>query len=305
MPSDKTEIVEYLGQRFVAGDFPDGIVTNDDIVDAIDALKSGLSKRNPANFLKDIIRKTSANENWPEYLKDRGITARQRYGKKRVMQFCPYSDGQEVPFPDPYGADEETHDYLVQTASLPYISRQLGRSEETWLTQIAVNLRLVETQLSLFSTDARAERIRDVSHLQTGIKTQPEIDAGYVASFSVGDRPDQGVEHCYITCEVKQRNERILPDQIREQVAKAFEITKVLREPVITLVKPIAMHAVSASGGLPNEVGIYLVEFQSITRTDFEAQVLESDDDEALYKLDLQRSSTTLYRCRPPIKALR
>ncbi|MFM5885713.1 MAG: hypothetical protein ACKOQ3_10395 [Novosphingobium sp.] len=305
MSSDKTEVVEYLGKRFIAGDFPDGIVTNDDIVDAIETMKSSLSKRNPANFLKDIIRKSSANENWPESLKQQRITARQRYGKKRVMQFYRYPADQTVPFPDPFGSNSETHDYLVQTASLPYISRQLGRSEETWLTQIAVNLRLVETQLSLFSADARAGRLRDVSHLQTGIKTQPEIDAGYVASFSVGERPGAGVEYCYVTCEVKQRNERILPDQIREQVAKAFEITKSLKEPIISLVKPIAMHAVATGMGKASEVGIYLVEFQSISRGDFEAQVVGNPNEEALYGLELIRSSTTLYRCRPPINALK
>ena len=225
--------------------------------------------------------------------------------KKRVLQFHAYAPGQTVPFPDEFGPDEETNDHFIQTATLPHISRQLGRVEETWLTQIAVNLRLVETQLSIFTNDTRFERLRDISFLQTGIKTQPEIDAGYIANAYHQD----GSEFtCYVTCEVKQRTERILRDQIREQVKKAFEITEGLSDPVINAVKPFAMQTLQASDvtGLDErEVGFYVIEFESIMRQDFQSDVLNSDDEEALYSLKLKRCSSTLYRCRPPIAALK
>lgn len=305
MASAKTEVIEYLGKKYIENPKDHSVVTNDDIANAIDALEADLSKRNPANFLKDIIRNRNANDNWPSFLKEKRITARQRYGQKRVLQFHPYSEEQNVPFPDDFGPDDNTHDYLIQTASLPHISRQLGRTEETWLTQIAVNLRLVETQLSIFTTDPSIASLRDVSFLQTGIKTQPEIDAGYIASA----RNKNGEDFtCYITCEVKQRSERILQDQIREQVKKAFQITEKLAEPPIDAVKPFALQTLLASdvSGLDEtEVGFYAIEFESILRDDFEANVLKSDDEEALYRLALKRCSSALYRCRPPITALK
>lgn len=305
MASAKTEVIEYLGKKYLSDPVKFSVVTNDDIADAIDHLGADLSKRNPANFLKDIIRNKRANENWPDFLKDKKITARQRYGQKRVLQFYPYEIGQSVPFPDDFGPDNETNDYLIQTASLPFISRQLGRTEETWLTQIAVNLRLIETQLSIFTRDPNIAQLRDVSFLQTGIKTQPEIDAGYVASATDNSRSEYAF---YVTCEVKQRAERILLDQIREQVMKAFQITKKLTEPAIKAVKPFALQALAASdvSGLEEaEIGFYVIEFENILRDDFESQVLTSLDNEALYSLELKRCSSTLYRCRPPITALR
>ncbi|KWV96196.1 hypothetical protein [Erythrobacter sp. AP23] len=305
MASAKTEVIEYLGKKYLADPNKFSVVTNDDIANAIDHLGADLSKRNPANFLKDIIRNKRANENWPKFLKDKQITARQRYGQKRVLQFYPYDAGQTVPFPDEFGPDGDTNDYLIQTASLPFISRQLGRTEETWLTQIAVNLRLVETQLSIFTKDPNIADLRDVSFLQTGIKTQPEIDAGYVASASDGEGQEFAF---YVTCEVKQRVERILLDQIREQVMKAFQITKNLTEPTIKAVKPFAMQSLAASdvSGLEEtEIGFYVIEFENVLREEFEGQVLNSTDDEALYSLELKRCSSTLYRCRPPITALR
>jgi hypothetical protein len=303
MPSDKTPVIEYLGQKHLRGEFVDGIVRSDDVIAAIDAIESDLSKSNPANFLKDIIRKTSANQNWPDLLKQHRITARQRYGERRVMQFVPYRNDQTVPFPDDYERSADTIIHSVQTASLPYLARQLGRSEETWLAQVAVNLRLVETQLSLFSSENRRARLRDVSHLQTGVKTQPEIDATFVASYSpvgAASEPD----NIFITCEIKQRNERVLIDQIREQISKAFEITHRLDEPSIGFVKAFAMKVVPVEPGRTRgEYGIYVVEFEAIDRVTFDSD-MATEDPEALYNLPMRVSSSVLYRLSPRIKAL-
>ncbi|MBV9932476.1 MAG: hypothetical protein JO013_16240 [Alphaproteobacteria bacterium] len=305
MPSEKTQVLEYLGKRYLAGDFPDGIIRNDDVVDAIRVTGASLSKSNPANFLKDVIRKTSANQNWPTLLKEERVTARQRYGEKRVMQFIPYGEDQNVPFPDPFEPDEATRVHLVQTASLPYVARHLGRSEETWLTQIAVNLRLVETQLALFSEGDQREHLRDIYHLQTGIKTQPEIDASFIASYTSSDDEQILPDYTFITCEVKQRNERILPDQIREQIAKAFDITASLVDPAIAYVKALAMKVVPVPAAVgQREFGVYVVEFNSIARDEFDQEYRNSPDPEALYRMPLARCATTLFRLSPRIKAI-
>jgi hypothetical protein len=69
-------------------------VSNQEVIDAIqernarhpDETTKKLSHRNPANFLKDFIRKPTCNSNWPATAKARRITARQVYGKSRVIK---------------------------------------------------------------------------------------------------------------------------------------------------------------------------------------------------------------------------
>jgi hypothetical protein len=301
MSSNKTPILEHLGQKYLDGEFAGGVVLSDDIVQAIDDLGSTLSKRNPANFLKDLIRKRSVNENWPQSLKDQRVTARQRYGYKRVLQFYKYPADQDEPFVDEFGRSDATAVYEIQTVSLPYLARKLGRTEETWLTQIAVNLKLVETQLALFAKPQIKDRLREVSHLQTGVKTQPEIDGAFVAAL---DAPDGGSEHMYVTCEVKQRDERILPDQIREQVAKAFELTASIADPRVDFVKPFAMQAIELQDSDPcTGNGIYVVEFDEISREQFESMRNEADE-EWLYSLPLTIASSVVYILRPKVAAL-
>ncbi len=177
-PSRKLPVIEDL----FASRGTDGLVSSEQIVASIRETRAALGTANLANFFKDIIRTENANANWPESLKEQGWTGRQRYGNRRVFQFIPYEAGQTVPFPDRYLPDETTQTHEVQSASMSFIARQLGRREETWLTQIAVNLRIVETQLSLFSPAQIRTLLRDVVHLQMSVKTQPEIDAVFLAT---------------------------------------------------------------------------------------------------------------------------
>src|SRR4051812_47144147 len=94
----KPEVFEILfdqlwassARRFTAAT----IVKRDALVDAINQRnarhlteKKKLSTGNPANFLKDFIRKSTCNSAWPQKLKDARITARQRYGDEQVFEF--------------------------------------------------------------------------------------------------------------------------------------------------------------------------------------------------------------------------
>jgi hypothetical protein len=95
-----------------------------------------------------------------------------------------------------------------------------------------------------------------------------------------------------------------LIDQIREQIAKAFEITQQLSEPPIDLVKAFAMKVVPVEADQPRgEYGIYVVEFESIERADFDDR-MRSGDPEALYALPMTTSSCVLYTLQPRVKAL-
>ena len=300
MPSDKTVVVAELYRRYKAGDFPDGIVSSEHLVEAIDAVGSTLSKRNTANFLKDLLRSPALRENWPAEAIAERVFARQRYGERRVMQFYHYPEGSD-PFAPEFEPNNLTPIHSLQTASIPYLARSLGRSEETWLMQMAVQLRLVETQLALSSPTRLAARLRDVVHLQTGIKTQPEIDGAWLATYGMFEGDE--VMNVLVTCEVKRHRERILVNQIREQVAKSFEITANLTHARIDAVKPLAITIVRHPYEGRTEPMIFVIEFEHIGRSEYEAMDL-GNNFEALFELDLRPVSNALYRPVPAIPAL-
>jgi len=302
--SEKPAVIEYLYSKYEKGELPDRLVTSDQIREAIGTTKAKLGKANQANFLKDIVRSENANSIWPKTLIEKGISARQRYGEKRVFQFIEFSGDQKEPFPDRFPIDKSTETHRIQSASLPFAARQLGRKEESWLTQVVVNLRLIETQLSVFSP--LRSRVRDVFHLRMGMKTQPEIDAVFLASYGATQKLKSPTNlHMLVTCEAKQVNQRILEDQIREQVAIALKVTGKIQNPRINAVKPMAIKVVKLSFKDKKEKAIYIVEFSHIDRGDFEAKWSKSSpSDERLYSMPLEAVSKTVYRITPPISGL-
>ena len=301
--SQKKQVVRHLYERWRANDLPEGIAYRRDVTQAIERTGAKLSTGNAANFLKDLIRKKTVLKNWPEEMVAAKISARQRYGSERVLQFFEHPADWPSPFPDWHAPSASTPVYTAQSVSMDSLARSLGRTEESWLTQIAVNLHLVHTQLALFSPSDIRDRIRDLRHLQMSIKTQPEIDAAYVATYrsTLGERP----ENVFITLEAKQRDERILVDQIREQVAKAFEITARLNEPPIDAVKPMALQVVRHEHKGDLESMFFLVEFSTVYRDEFDRSYRTPGDEEALYQMPLVKCSATLYRLRPRMTALR
>jgi len=86
-----------------------------------------------------------------------------------------------------------------------------------------------------------------------------------------------------ITCEAKQARERILEDQIVEQVRAVFAITAAHLG--VDLVVPIAIKVVK-------KVGFYLVEFAPVQRAD--ATTLET----------LSVASEVLYELHPPVPGI-
>lgn len=300
--SEKKQVIEYLYRRWLAGDLDNGIAFRTDVTDAIRATGAALSVGNAANFLKDLIRKKTVVENWPEDMVRDRISARQRYGAERVLQFFQHPTDWPSPFPDWYAPNENTPVYTAQSVSIDSLARSLGRSEESWLTQIAVNLHLIHTQLALFSSNDLRRNIRDVRHLQMSVKTQPEIDAAFVATYRtrrVGEH-----KNVFVTLEAKQRDERILVDQLREQVAKAFSITAHLDEPPIHAVKPMALQVVRREHDGEPENMLFLVEFKMINRSCFDERYSPDLDPVAMYEMEMKEVSATLYRLEPAIAAL-
>jgi hypothetical protein len=271
-PSQKPPVIERIYDRLVdpnTEQLTRTVVTSSDIVDAIQwsnaYLGTRLSAKNPANFIKDVIRGHGASGMWPKKLHELRIGGRQVTGDGNVFEFIPYADDQTEAFPQLFGYHEGIPEHEIQSVSMPLASKALGRNDESYLIQVAIKLGLVETHFALHSD----LNVIEMNHLQIGIKLRlTEVDSMYSATYIASDG---GKHQLIVTVEAKKRGQRILPEQILQQVRAAFTETPV------GLVVPLAL--VSAAGG------IYVAEFSPITRD--ESQKLEALDlaKEVLYKL--------------------
>jgi hypothetical protein len=253
-----------------------------------------LSVRNTANFLKDLIRKKTCNRNWPQRLKSEGITANQVYGKGQVIQFVQYEEGQTVPFPDPFepALDQVVAD--IESLSLPRSARDLGRQDEPWLVQVIVYQRIIHHH---FATKSPVPVV-ELSHLQMSVKTQPEIDAIFLATLE----HDGNDFRVLVTCEAKQHNERILPDQIKEQVKPAFALSKLLTGArKVDAVIPVVVQVVDLPPDMSDSKrrGIFLVEFDMIDRSTFEQKYAKSPR-----SMPLNERARSLFNLRPSVQGI-
>lgn len=272
MPSEKTTVIEYLffenwDQEY--GRLEKTMMTFSDVQSAIrhcnEKYGTDLSDRNPANFMKDIVRGQNASSNWPEKLKELRYTAVQRPGDGNVFEFIPYSPDQTEPFPDLYKPKDQTPRFKIQSLSMPLAAKDLGRSDEPWLIQTAVNLRVIESHFAIVSDLP----VVQLNHLQMSVKLRrTEIDALFLAICR-----DGGSEFpLIVTCEAKQARERILEHQVANQAQAAFEETNV------DLVVPIGLRAIRGNG-------FYVVEFAAIKREEAEATEKLTVAKEAVYEL--------------------
>lgn len=286
MSSAKTDVIERLFERkwrAASASLSDPVVTLAEVVDAIREHNAAhpeqpLSDRNPANFFKDFVRnKHRANENWPPSVWARGYTGWQRTGGNACFQFVPLAPGQTEPFsrslfPAP---SDSTPRHRVESASLPLASRRLGRSDEPWLVQVVVRLRVIETHLSLFSP----RNIRQLDHLQMSVKlARSEIDALFLA---LELEPAGGHREIIVCCEAKGRRDDILEDQILRQVEAVFTLPGVTQD----LVLPIVVKALQPSQ-------IHVIEFQALSR------------DEIPDAASLTLASEAVYEFVPPVPGI-
>lgn len=286
--SQKTRVVEYLFDRIK--DEESWVVMLQDVSEAISHCNSvygsDLSTRNPANFMKDLVRGRNASLNWPQALKDARIGGRQRVGGGRVFEFVRYAEDQTDPFESSFVRGKDLKPISVQSISMPLTAKSLGRTDESWLIQVAVGLRVIETH---FATRQRSSplNILEIVHLQTGVKlATSEVDAIFLA---VAER-DGSRLRALVTCEAKQASERILDHQIVEQVVAA---NKSLRAAGINtdVIIPIAIQATLDPLGC-----IYVSEFEEWTPK--QAEVAEDE----LGKLALVAEG--LYRLTPSVPGI-
>lgn len=302
----KAPVLRELWRR--KRDEADRVVTGADIEAAIDASKVKISKRNTANFLKDIVRRKGASALWPSDLVAERITARQVYGNKRVFEFVPFDDDIDEAFPDRFGPLEDTPIHDIQSISLPFTARRLGRNEETWLSQVAVHLGVIQAHLAFESPLSKS--VRDVVHLQTGMKTQPEIDATFIVTNTAASGAE---DHILLTCEAKRSKERLLEEQLRFQVREGMKATFKLCDPPISGVKPIGIQLADVQTDFGAERLIYVVEFETISRSVYQALCFPNvpapslrsvPDEAAIFALPLKAVSRAYYRLRPSVAGI-
>lgn len=210
---------------------------------------------NPFNFMKDIVRGKAAAKIWPDKVRNLGFLGEQRTGGGNIFEFVPIIEGNLGSFDVDFRPSLDTPNYQVQSLSLPLASKALGRSDESWLLQVAVNLRIIETHFAV--GENRQIEALELNHLQMDIKLRKvQIDALYLAKHVPSHDSPEGV--ALITVEAKQGNQRILTEQIARQVRAAFESTS------NRLIIPMAIAAI-------RDQGMYVVEFKAIRREDVDS----------------------------------
>lgn len=276
--SKKTVVIEKIFTLLydrALGTLKRTVVTGDDVEKAkkqcnIDNPKLKIKENgNAFNFMKDIVRSSAGMKIWPKSVRDQGWTGIQRTGGGAVFEFIPYIPGDADAFEDDFKPNEKTPTYALQSLSLPLASKALGRKDESWLLQVAVNLRVIETHFAI-GEDRQINAV-ELNHLQMDIKLRKvQIDALFLAKRSMTDSDVHG--SVLITVEAKQGNQRILTEQIARQVKETFEATP------NDLVIPTAVAAI-------RNKGIYVVEFKAVHRSEVDAFTLPVFHREAMFVL--------------------
>lgn len=282
--SQKTGVIEHLFHQnwdAKAKKLKKSLITMTDVQEAIrhsnKVLGSTLSDRNVANFMKDIVRGGSASNNWPDSLKRLRYTAMQRTGKGDVFEFVKYRTGQTEPFPDLYVPNQKTTRHKIESVSMSLEAKKLGRADEAWSIQTAVNLRIIETHLAIYSK----LHVVQVSHLQMSVKLKStEIDGLFLATCR---EKDGRLTQTLVTCEVKQSRERILADQIVAQAKAALISTHAALG--LDLVVPIGLRVIKG-------LGFHVVEFEPVTR------------EESLTLDELKVASEAVYELEPTVRGI-
>jgi hypothetical protein len=243
--SQKTAVIENLFRERhdpATDSLSDPVVTLEEVSDVIRKWGGGLSDRNPANFMKDIVRTRTRNETFPAAVVEAGWTAIQEPGEGNCFRFVELPAGRSTAFTvNQPKAELLQNPHRVQSLSLPPASRAFGRSDETWLTHVVTNLDIVHTHLSLYSS----VELLGLELLQSNVKLgKAEVDAVYLGALTNGD-------NLLVSCEMKGPTEELDLDQIArgsERVAST--------SPDADFVLPLGVQALP--GGL-----VWIVEFDT------------------------------------------
>jgi hypothetical protein len=267
-------------------------VTPDEIKKAIAEVSPKLIavERSAYSFFKDYIRLNTCNEKWPDELRQAGITARQRHGEE-VFQFVRFDEVGATyaePFPNPYDPPDDIEGCPFEVRMSPKVLKY-GIPSETWLVEIIKQNLLAEMHFAAHPAGLIPGSLR---HLCSNKNQPAEIDHTMAAEWAEN-------KDVFITLEGKTRKERILPDQIRNQVLTAFRWTSQRTgDLTIDRVMPWCFKVVEHQG----QYGIHIIQFVEVSRS-------LSGDDRKWKKVDpdlvpLRVQSQAIYMPSTPILGL-
>lgn len=260
--SKKPAVIEHIFDQLfdpASGTLIRTVVTAEDLENAKRFCneKLGLEIRlnsNPFNFMKDIVRSNSGTRIWPERIRQLGFRGEQCTGDGNIFEFVSIAVGDDADDPLDFRPTDDTNSYFIQSLSLPIASKTLGRTDESWLLQVAVNLRVIESHFAI-GENKQIDAL-ELNHLQMDIKLRKvQIDALYLARCAPSDSDTSG--SVLITVEAKQGDQRVLIEQIARQVRAAFQSTENDR------IIPTAIVAIRGKG-------MYVVEFKAVHRSELE-----------------------------------
>lgn len=218
-----------------------------------------MSDKNPANFFKDFIRRTSAaNRNWPKSVLARGYTARQETSAGNSFRFIRLPAGHVTAFVQsesnyPQFPGRECR-FRIQSLSLDSKSRLLGRHDESWLMQIAARLRLVQSHLALCSQRVFIE----VSELQQNLKQSgAEIDGLFLGKVTSRNS-------MLITVEAKGRGDDILQSQIAAQVNAVMKMKSIQKNLAAIAGDENEFYILPMAMKVIEESVVYIAEFEAV-----------------------------------------
>ena len=245
---------------------------------------STLSVGNTANFFKDIVRREqSYRDTWPQSILRAGYIGRQVKGGNKGSRLmapvhkkgrAPKGQGPCFEFVIARGKDPigdlyqraPTYKrqslsgaipvYDIQTLELTPEVRRLPRRDETFLLQLIVRLRVIETHLGAVS----GKGFESLVHLQMGLKLRgAEIDCLFMGDLGSGAAHTAALAkpRVLVAVEAKGKSDDILKGQIGDQAAALFGISAFKDE--IDAVVPMAAK-------LDENGRLYVVEYDFVRR---------------------------------------
>jgi hypothetical protein len=267
----KTVIIERLFDRrwnTRSKSLTNELVTIDDLRAEIDRfdrkVPKGLepfdARYNIYAFFKDFVRVAArANRNWPESISRRGYTARQETGGGKSFRFIRIPVGQTTPFIEPPSTyprlKSQECRFKLQSLSLDLETRLVGFwGHESWLMQVAVQLRLIQSHLALCSE----HQFLEVADLQQNIKQgRAEIDGLFLGRTNADSS-------MLITVEAKGRTDDILESQVAAQVTAVMRnknikknLPDITKDPQSFYILPLAMKVI-------DESVVYIAEYEPV-----------------------------------------
>ena len=246
-------------------------------------------------------------------LKELEITAKQTTTQGKIFEFVRYEVGQDEPFPPGPLPKKESEIAKIQTLSIPRYQRHLPEINDAAIVQVLVNYHVLETHFAIYSEGRRDEDCTDMFFLQTAAvaRGKAETDALYSARFSFpadskGGKNGTSSKLGFISCEVKQDRERLIEEQIIQQVAGLLEKNKDREFVVPVYVKHIGGYSQRYIEGGKDEklTGLFLQEYQPVFREECEVIVEEKKkrvkriDDS---KIELVERVNRLYQFSPDV----